>query len=117
MMSLYASDAHVFDAMSDWQYAGSDAWLTNVKHWFGHEGMSQGVVIENLSITVSGDLAVARMDVHFIASTETETYGMWTRMTSALRKSDGAWKIFQEHTSAPINPETMQPIMERPATA
>lgn len=117
MMSLYTGDTHVFDAIGDWQYGGADAWLTNVEHWFSHEGMAQGVVIDNLAITVSGDLAVARMDVHFSASTETETHGMWTRMTSALRKSDGAWQIFQEHTSAPINPETMTPIMERPSQA
>lgn len=117
MMSLYADDANVFDAMSDWQYSGADAWLTNVQHWFSHEGMSQGVVIDNMAITVSGDLAVARMDVQFSASTETENHSMWTRMTSALRKTDGAWKIFQEHTSVPINPETMKPILERLATA
>jgi uncharacterized protein (TIGR02246 family) len=116
MMDLYADDTHVFDTMSDWQYRGADAWLTNVKHWFGHESMSQGVVIDNLAITVSGDLAVARIDVHFSASTETETHGMWNRMTSALRKTDGSWTIFQEHTSTPINPETMQPIMERPSS-
>src|SRR5690606_11350246 len=91
MMSLYADDAHVLDAMSDWQYSGADAWLTNVQHWFSHEGMSQGVVIDNMAITVSGDLAVARMDVQFSASTETENHSMWTRMTSALRKTDGAW--------------------------
>jgi uncharacterized protein (TIGR02246 family) len=117
MMSLYASDAHVFDAMDDWQYGGSDAWLTNVQHWFSHGGMSQDVAIDNMVITVSGDLAVARMDVHFSASTETETHGMWNRMTSALRKTNGSWVIFQEHTSAPINPETMHPILERPLEA
>jgi uncharacterized protein (TIGR02246 family) len=115
MMALYADDAHVFDTMSDWAYVGADAWRVNVEDWFSHEGMSQDVQIENMVITVAGDLAVVRMDVHFSASTETETHSMWNRFTSALRKVDGAWKIFQEHTSVPINPETMTPILERPA--
>ena len=115
MMSLYTVDTHVYDAMAQWEYNGADGWKANVEHWFSHEGMEQGVEIDNLVITVSDDVAVVRMDVQFSATTESERHGMWNRMTSALRKTNGEWKIFQEHASTPINPETLKPIFERPA--
>ena len=115
MMSLYTDDTHVYDAMAQWEYSGAESWKTNVEHWFGHEGMEQGVEIENLEITVAGDVAIVRMDVQYSATTETETHGMWNRMSSALRSTNGEWKIFQEHASLPINPETLKPIFERPS--
>jgi ketosteroid isomerase-like protein len=72
-------------------------------------------VIEDSSGFEDGDLAAASAAVQYRGSSDVHEESMWNRITIVLHRIDGAWKIVSEHTSMPIDDETMQPRMDRPA--
>ena len=115
-LSLYDDDVRVFDMWGRWSYDGLDAWRAMVSDWFGSLGTERvGVVMEDVQITVAQDLAVAHAFVTFSGlSADGKTLrAMQNRLTWALRRSDGVWKIIHEHTSAPADFETAKVVLKR----
>jgi ketosteroid isomerase-like protein len=48
-----------------------------------------------------------------VSADGTELRSLDNRITAALRKVDGVWKIFHEHTSAPIDHASTKAMLRR----
>jgi uncharacterized protein (TIGR02246 family) len=76
--------------------AGTQAWLDE-------KGGSVTTEVRDLRITVDGDLAVCTsVDRMGTGPDSPQPFSLWYRSTLALRRRDGQWQIFHEHTSTPF---------------
>jgi uncharacterized protein (TIGR02246 family) len=115
-IALYDRDVRIFDMWGRWSYDGLEAWRGMVSEWFGSLGTERvGVVMDDVHIVVSHDLAVAQAFVTFkgLSADGRELRAMQNRLTCALKKVDGAWKILHEHTSSPADFETAKVMLKR----
>jgi uncharacterized protein (TIGR02246 family) len=114
-LGLYADDTLVFDAWGMWEFAGVDAWRPMVTAWFESLGdkLCQARFTEVVA-TVRDDLATAHAAVRYAEVTVdgTEVDSMMNRMTVVLETRDGEWKITHEHTSMPLDMETMKGLFD-----
>jgi ketosteroid isomerase-like protein len=114
--SLYDQDIHVFDMWGTWSLRGLTAWRDMAAGWFSSLGDEQVVVtFDSESSTVAGDIAIgyAVLTYTAIAPDGTKLRSLSNRATMALRKTGDSWKIFHEHTSAPIDHQSQQAILRR----
>jgi ketosteroid isomerase-like protein len=115
-VALYAHDVHVFDMWNSWELRGLDAWRNMAAGWFSSLGDERVVVsASDVVSSVSGDLALGHATLMFTAiSVEGKTLrSLDNRITLALRRTGNAWKIFHEHTSGPIDHQTMRGAIKR----
>jgi len=115
-IALYDQDIHVFDMWDTWSLRGLTAWRNMATGWFSSLGDEQVVVTsDNESSTVVGDLAIGHAVLTYaaIAPDGTKLRSLSNRATMALRKTGDSWKIFHEHTSAPIDHQSQQAILRR----
>jgi ketosteroid isomerase-like protein len=115
-VSLYADDLHVFDMWNTWELRGIAAWRNMAEGWFKSLGDERVVVtVNDVSSTVSGDLALGYATLTFTAMSVEgkELRSLDNRISIALRRAGNGWKIFHEHTSAPISHETLKGTIKR----
>ena len=115
-MALFDDDVCVFDMWGCWSYDGAAAWRKMAVGWFGSLGDERVAVrFDAVQTRVSGDLALARAFVTFTGlSAEGQALRcLNNRLTWALARKAGVWKVVHEHTSAPIAHETAQAIFQR----
>jgi ketosteroid isomerase-like protein len=115
-LDMYADGVHVFDMWGTWSLRGIDAWRSIVVDWFSSLGNEHVVVsIDEAHSTQIGELAVGHAILTYTAmSTDGhEIRSLSNRMTIALRRSGESWKIFHEHTSAPIDHASAKAILQR----
>ena len=113
---IYTDDVHVFDMWNQWELRGIDAWRNMAKNWFGSLGDELVVVgFTDVASTVGADFALGHATVTYTAVTADgkELRSLDNRMTIALRKVGNLWKIFHEHTSGPIEHQTMKGVIKR----
>ncbi|MBI3168176.1 MAG: nuclear transport factor 2 family protein, partial [Chloroflexi bacterium] len=69
----------------------------------------------NLQMTVSHDMAIAHAYVTYkaLSADGQELRSMNNRLTMALKNINGNWKIIHEHSSAPLEPDTLKAILKR----
>jgi ketosteroid isomerase-like protein len=117
-LALYDAEVRVFDMWGSWSYSGIAAWRAVVAGWFGALG-SDRVVVEfgDAQVRAAPDIAVINVFVAYrgVSAEGVELRSMTNRMTLALRRTAGRWKIVHEHTSAPIDHETMKAVLTRGA--
>ena len=117
-LALYDAEVRVFDMWGSWSYSGIAAWRAVVVGWFGALG-SDRVVVEfgDAQVRAAPDIAVINVFVAYrgVSAEGVELRTMTNRMTLALRRTAGRWKIVHEHTSAPIDHETMKAVLTRGA--
>jgi uncharacterized protein (TIGR02246 family) len=115
-VALYHEDVCVFEMWGTWSYNGIEAWRTMVGEWFGSLGSERVVVeLDSVQTHVTNDLAVAYA---FISYTGVSAEGkalrtMHNRLTWALKQHGSTWKIVHEHSSAPVDPETLKVLLQR----
>ena len=107
IMAIYAPDIFVFDAIPPREYPNWDAFR---KDWEGLFTTFPGPLtnsISELNITVAGSFAYTRSidDAIFTAKDNSKVH-MVVRTTDVLQKSNGKWRIVQEHVSFPVDPTT-----------
>lgn len=115
-LALYDENIHLFDMWEKWSYNGKDAWREMVSNWFGSLGDEKVVVdFDSLTITATNEIAVVHTFVTYkaVASNGNELRSMNNRLTAALKKSNGTWKIFHEHSSAPLDGNTLKATLQR----
>ncbi len=115
-LALYADSARIFDFWEQWSYDSATSWAAMVDGWFGSlQELRDEVNFSDVRVTVSGHLALVHGFVRFsaIAADDREVRGMDERLTIGLEKLNGEWKIVHQHTSAPIQGQTMQPNLQR----
>ncbi len=116
-LSLYADSARIFDFWESWSYESATSWAAMVGQWFGSlSDLRDEVNFSDIRIIFADELALVHGFVRFsaIAPDNREVRGMDERITLALQKQNGSWKIIHQHTSAPIVGKTMQPNLQRP---
>lgn len=116
IIALYAPDVRIFDLWSTWSYDNASAWRGMVTSWFDSLGTAQVAVgWDAVQITIANDIAVVHAFISYAdvsASGEVQR-AMQNRLTWILKPHDGSWKIVHEHTSAPVDGESMQVILQR----
>ena len=116
-VALYSEDLHVFDMWNQWELRGIEAWRGMAQGWFDSLG-TERVVVSSSDVTsfVNGDVALGHATVTYtaVSAEGKELRSLDNRMTIALRRSGGVWKIFHEHTSGPIEHTTIKGIIKRP---
>jgi uncharacterized protein (TIGR02246 family) len=114
-LELYASDTLVFDSWGMWEFAGVDAWRPMVTMWFESLGdkLCEPRFTEVVA-TVRDDVAFAHAAVRYAELTADgeQVDQMMNRITVALEKREGEWKITHEHTSMPLDMETAAGIFD-----
>lgn len=115
-LALYDDDIHVFDLWGAWTLRGIEAWRSMVVDWFASTGEESIVVdIERPRSACHGDLAIghALLTYTALSADGTPLRSLDNRITASLRKVEGVWRIFHEHTSAPIDPVSAKAMLKR----
>jgi ketosteroid isomerase-like protein len=114
--ALYDADVHVFDMWGQWQQQGLAAWREMAQGWFSSVGDELVIVeITKVHAEQAGELAFGHACLRFSAQAAdgTTLRSMSNRLTLAMRQRAGQWKIVHQHTSAPIDPSSGKPVMQR----
>jgi uncharacterized protein (TIGR02246 family) len=114
--ALYDHDIDVFDTWGAWSLSGLAAWRDMAADWFSSLGEERVIVTsEEEYSTVAEDLAIGHAVLTYtaISSGGTELRSLSNRATMALRRTGDSWKIFHEHTSVPIDRQSLQAILRR----
>lgn len=113
IVSHYAPDIVAFDAVSQLQFRGVEAYQ---KHWEACLAMCPGPMIfeiQDLEVAANGELAFANGLARCGGGSETgEEKTSWFRLTGAYRKVDGAWRVVHEHFSVPFDMESGKVLFE-----
>ena len=107
IMALYAPDVFVFDVVPPREYPTWDAYKKDWEELFVTFPGPITNSISELNITVVDSVAYTRVinDGTFAGKDGANTR-MVVRTTDVLRKSNGKWRIVQEHNSFPVDPTT-----------
>src|ERR1700754_4465479 len=105
-VALYGQDVRVFDMWGVWAYSGIEAWRGMATGWFGSLGTERVVVdFSEVQTTIAEEFAIAHAFVRYaaVAADGAELRALNNRITLALQRKNGAWKIVHEHSSSPID--------------
>jgi uncharacterized protein (TIGR02246 family) len=114
--SIFDEKVRVFDMWQRWSYDGLVAWREMAKNWFSNLGENKDVItFDDIQIQSTGEMALASAFVRFTAISEKgeELRYLENRLTWIAQKKDNQWKIIHQHTSGPIDFETMKVILKR----
>ena len=113
IMSHYAPDILAFDAISQLQFKGADAYR---RHWEACFSMCQGPTIfeiHDLGITVGDGMAFGHALNRCGGTGEDgEEKVCWMRMTTCYRKINGRWMIVHEHFSTPFDMQSGKALFD-----
>jgi len=112
---LYDDDVQVFDMWGSWSIRGIEAWREMATSWFSSLGAERVIVgFAEAHTTHIGELAVGHAVLTYTAVSPegNELRSLNNRITLALKHVGGSWKIFHEHTSAPIDGQSTKAILQ-----
>ncbi len=115
--SIFDENVCVFDMWEKWSYNGLADWKKMAKDWFGSLGKNRDLItFSNIQIQSTDEMAVASAFVRFTAISEEgkELRYLENRLTWLARKKEDMWKIIHQHTSGPIDFETMKVFLKLP---
>lgn len=115
-VSLYDDNILVYDLWQQFTFEGIAAWRAMATGWFESLGPERDeVTYEDKQIQHSGDMALLTAIVKFTAVNEQgePLRFLQNRLTWVARKKDGKWAIIHQHTSSPIDFNTMKVIFTR----
>jgi uncharacterized protein (TIGR02246 family) len=111
IMSHYAADATIFDAVPPFQIKGAEDYRRTWEAGLAVLPASFDLETRDLNITVSGDLAVAHWLYRFTGPEKAHpALRSWLRATIGCQRRDGQWQIIHEHTSVPFDPQTAEAV-------
>ena len=113
IMSQYSPDVLAFDAISQLQFQGADAYR---KHWEACLSMCSGpsfFEVHDLDITARDGLGFCHALNRCGGTGEDgQEKVCWMRMTVCYRKVDGDWKVVHEHFSSPFDMQSGKALFE-----
>lgn len=116
IVSHYAPDILAFDAVSQLQFKGVEAYR---QHWQACLALCRpGTMIfeiHDMHVTAGDDVAFATALTRCGGRGDNgaEQAG-WLRMTAGYRKTHGTWLVVHEHFSAPFDMETLKVLDVQP---
>lgn len=114
--ACYTQDVRVFDAWGVWSYEGIAAWREMATGWFASLGEERVGVDFDEERFDGGDrlgTVTALVTYQGLAADGTEARAMQNRITWVLRRKGDAWRIAHEHTSAPIDFDSLKAMLNR----
>lgn len=116
LLRLYDAEVTVFDLWAVWVQEGSTTWGRSVEDWFSSLG-DQRVIVDFDEVTVeSGEnLATLHAIITYrdVGGDGVVQQSMQNRLTWVFRRTIDGWKIVHEHTSAPVDFDTQQVVLQR----
>jgi uncharacterized protein (TIGR02246 family) len=113
--SIFDDNILVFDMWGQWSYRGLPAWTAMAEGWFASLGTDRDVIdFSDVQVHTSGELSTATALVKFTAVSDKgeELRFLQNRLTWIAQKKDNDWKIIHQHTSSPIDFETMKVMLQ-----
>ncbi len=116
-LALYDESVTVFDMWGpQWVCQGIRAWGEMARDWLGSLG-SERVVVEFDDLQVRQTLEMATVTAYVtytaVSGDGTTLRSLQNRMTCTLEKRSGPWLITHEHTSGPIDHNTLKASLRR----
>lgn len=114
--SIYDERICVFDMWGKWSYQGIEAWRGVIEDWFGSLGTEKVVVdFDEVQIKINQSQGFATAFVKFTAVSPegTNLHSMQNRLTWIVEEKKGLWKVIHEHSSAPVDFNTMKATLQR----
>ncbi len=115
-VALYDPEVRIFDLWGDWSYDGREAWRPMAAEWLGSLGDERVAVdVDGLRVTMAGETAYAHGTITYrgLSREGRELRSLQNRVTWVFHRRGGTWKIVHQHTSAPIDAETMKVTLRR----
>ncbi len=115
-VSIFDEKVRIFDMWQRWSYDGLSDWREMVENWFDSLGENKDIVeFNDIEIQSTGEMSVATAFVKFTAVSEKgeELRYLENRITWVVQKKKNGWKIIHQHTSGPIDFQTMKVILQR----
>jgi len=116
-LSIYDENIDIFDMWGpEWTYKGIGAWRKMAEEWFGSLGSDRVVVdFEVLGMLKLPDIAFASIFVKYtgVSQEGKPLRFLENRMTCVFVRKGDEWKIVHEHTSAPVDGETLKASLQR----
>jgi ketosteroid isomerase-like protein len=116
LTALYAEEVRVFDLWTRWSYNGRAEWRAMVDGWFASLGTERvRVRFTDFVGMATGTLCTAHAFISYAALSAEglEQHAMQNRLTWVLERRAQAWLIVHEHTSAPIDADSMKVQLKR----
>jgi ketosteroid isomerase-like protein len=114
LMNHYAADVVVFDVKPPFLTIGAEAWRRTWEASLPYFPESFHTEMRDLSLTVSGDLALAHWLFRFTGMEQDHpAMQTWIRINAGYRRIWGQWQIAHEHASVPFHPQTAQAAFTR----
>jgi ketosteroid isomerase-like protein len=111
IMAHYATDVMFFDCKPPFQTRGAQAFRRIWEECLPCFPDSFEIERRDLSIIVSGDLALAHWLFRFTGKEKDHpAMQTWMRLTGGYQRKQGRWQIVHEHCSLPFDPETSQAV-------
>lgn len=114
LISLYADDAMIFDAIPPLRERPGDSFRTKLEHCLPYfpETFSWETAEDRLE--VSDDIAFAhRLFKYTCEDPNHPATQTWLRHTVGLKRINGGWKIIHDHVSLPFDPETSTILFQK----
>ena len=115
-LELYDEHVLVFDMWQQWSYEGLPAWRKMVEDWFSSLGPDRDrVTFRDKHLEMAGDMAFVTAIARFaaVSGTGEELRFLDNRLTWVLRRTGSSWKIVHQHTSGPIDFNTMKVLLKQ----
>jgi uncharacterized protein (TIGR02246 family) len=112
--ALYDDDVHVFDMWGAWSLQGIAAWRAMAADWFASLGEERVVVeVQDMRCTQTDDMALGHAVLTFTALSAdgAKLRSLNNRISVGLKRQGASWKVFHEHTSAPLDPQTTKGML------
>ena len=110
-VSLYSDNVLIFDMWNDWYVQGLQQWRKMTEDWFASlDSEKVNVASTEIQFQQFGETIVGCAILRYAASDVEglEIRHLNTRVSINMRNVDGEWKIFHQHSSAPIDGKSIQ---------
>jgi ketosteroid isomerase-like protein len=115
-VALYDDDVRVFDMWGTWSLRGVESWRKMARQWFSSLGSERVIVsATDAQSTCVGDLAIGHAILIYtaVSAEGKQLRSLSNRMTLALKRTGESWKVLHEHTSAPIDHQSLKAILHQ----
>ncbi len=114
--SIFDDDVKIFDMWQIWSIEGLDAWREMARKWFASLGENRDVItFDNTHVYTRGEIAYVSTLVRFaaVSAKGIELRFLENRLTWVIEKKENGWKVIHQHTSGPVDFNTMKVILQR----
>ena len=107
LLRLHTNNIETFDLMAPFKYSGKELLRDRIEQWFKSYDGEIKFKFQDINVETGEELSICHALIKTSGKLQSgQRSEMWTRSTLGLRKEEGQWRIFHEHTSEPIDMST-----------